>query len=235
MARWFPRERTGTALGIFGMGTFGSAITNFSSVLMVAVGWVAIARIWAAALAAVAVGFYLLTKDDPQAAARRQAPSLAQQLAPLRKLQVWRFAIYYFFVFGAFVALALMVAALLHRRIRHLRRCSGHARDRLLASGQRVPRCRRLAFRPVRRPHHHVPDLRRFDRRHLPAELSDNPLCRAGHQGSDRVHSGHEARSVRQADLHPRHVHELRHGGGLQAHPGLLLRTMSGRSAASSE
>ncbi len=107
VARWFPRERTGTALGIFGMGTFGSAITNFSSVLMVAVGWVAIARIWAAALAAVAVGFYLLTKDDPQAAARRQAPSLAQQLAPLRKLQVWRFAIYYFFVFGAFVALAL--------------------------------------------------------------------------------------------------------------------------------
>jgi NNP family nitrate/nitrite transporter-like MFS transporter len=107
VARWFPRERTGTALGIFGMGTFGSAITNFSSVLMVAVGWVAIARIWAVALAAVAVGFYLLTKDDPLVAARRQAPSLAQQLAPLRKLQVWRFAIYYFFVFGAFVALAL--------------------------------------------------------------------------------------------------------------------------------
>jgi NNP family nitrate/nitrite transporter-like MFS transporter len=29
------------------------------------------------------------------------------QLAPLRRLQVWRFALYYFFVFGAFVALAL--------------------------------------------------------------------------------------------------------------------------------
>ena len=74
---------------------------------MVALGWVAIARIWSAALLAVAVAFYLFTKDDPQAAMQRQAPSLAQQLAPLRKLQVWRFAIYYFFVFGAFVALAL--------------------------------------------------------------------------------------------------------------------------------
>jgi NNP family nitrate/nitrite transporter-like MFS transporter len=111
VARWFPKERTGTALGIFGMGTFGSAITNFSSFLMVALGWVAIARIWAAALAVVAVAFYLFTKDDPTAAGQHRGAaarvSLAKQLEPLRKLQVWRFAIYYAFVFGAFVALAL--------------------------------------------------------------------------------------------------------------------------------
>lgn len=110
VARWFPKERSGTALGIFGMGTFGSAITNFSSFLMVALGWVTIARIWASALAAVALGFYFLTRDDPVAASLRGKGgrvSLASQLEPLRKLQVWRFAIYYFFVFGAFVALAL--------------------------------------------------------------------------------------------------------------------------------
>lgn len=111
VARWFPKERTGTALGIFGMGTFGSAITNFSSFAMVALGWIAVARIWAAGLAIVAVGFYLFTKDDPLAASQRRGAaarvSLASQLEPLRKLQVWRFAIYYFFVFGAFVALAL--------------------------------------------------------------------------------------------------------------------------------
>ncbi len=110
VARWFPKERTGTALGIFGMGTFGSAITNFSSFVMVALGWVAVARIWAVALAVVAVAFYLFTRDDPVTASQRRgaAPvSLAAQLEPLRKLQVWRFAIYYAFVFGAFVALAL--------------------------------------------------------------------------------------------------------------------------------
>jgi NNP family nitrate/nitrite transporter-like MFS transporter len=110
VARWFPKERTGTALGIFGMGTFGSAITNFSSFLMVALGWMMVARIWAAALAAVAAGFYLFTREDPVTATYRRSGatvSLAMQLAPLRKLQVWRFAIYYFFVFGAFVALAL--------------------------------------------------------------------------------------------------------------------------------
>jgi NNP family nitrate/nitrite transporter-like MFS transporter len=111
VARWYPRERTGTALGIFGMGTLGAAITNSASFLMVALGWIAVARIWAAALAVVAVGFYLFTMDDPLAAQRRESggrgPTIAQQLAPLAKLQVWRFAIYYAFVFGAFVALAL--------------------------------------------------------------------------------------------------------------------------------
>ena len=111
VARWYPRERTGTALGIFGMGTFGAAITNFSSFVMVALGWVAVARIWAGALAVVAVGFYLFTREDPVAAGQRSGtaapPSLAAQLAPLARLQVWRFAIYYAFVFGAFVALAL--------------------------------------------------------------------------------------------------------------------------------
>ncbi|HVU31181.1 MAG TPA: nitrate/nitrite transporter, partial [Sphingomicrobium sp.] len=110
VARWYPKERTGTALGIFGMGTFGAAITNFSSFLMVALGWITVARIWAAALALVAMVFYALTRDDPLARQRgsaANAPSLADQLAPLAKLQVWRFAIYYAFVFGAFVALSL--------------------------------------------------------------------------------------------------------------------------------
>jgi NNP family nitrate/nitrite transporter-like MFS transporter len=110
VARWYPKERTGTALGIFGIGTFGAAITNFSSFLMVALGWVAVARIWAAGLAIVAVAFYAFTKEDPLARRRgaaTNAPSLADQLAPLAKLQVWRFAIYYAFVFGAFVALSL--------------------------------------------------------------------------------------------------------------------------------
>jgi hypothetical protein len=32
---------------------------------------------------------------------------LAEQFEPLKNVQVWRFSLYYFFVFGAFVALAL--------------------------------------------------------------------------------------------------------------------------------
>jgi MFS transporter, NNP family, nitrate/nitrite transporter len=49
----------------------------------------------------------MLARDDPRRASGARPAPLAQQLAPLMKLQVWRFGLYYFFVFGAFVALAL--------------------------------------------------------------------------------------------------------------------------------
>lgn len=112
VSRWYGTGRQGTALGIYGMGNLGAAVTNFiAPFVMVAFGWTVVVNIWAAALAAVGVGFFLLARDDPATVARRTqgapSPSLLAQLAPLRKLQVWRFSLYYFFVFGAFVALSL--------------------------------------------------------------------------------------------------------------------------------
>ncbi|HEU0221520.1 MAG TPA: MFS transporter, partial [Paracoccaceae bacterium] len=112
VARWFPAERQGTALGIFGAGNVGAAVTKFGApFIMVAFGWEAVAEVWALGLVAMAVAFYIFAKDDPELVARRaggyQAPALAEQFAPLKRLQVWRFSLYYFFVFGAFVALAL--------------------------------------------------------------------------------------------------------------------------------
>ncbi|HEY9119160.1 MAG TPA: MFS transporter, partial [Marinobacter sp.] len=39
-AAWFERERQGTALGIFGAGNVGAAVTNFGApFLLVALGW----------------------------------------------------------------------------------------------------------------------------------------------------------------------------------------------------
>jgi NNP family nitrate/nitrite transporter-like MFS transporter len=112
VSKWFPKEKQGTALGIFGAGNVGSAVTKFlAPVVMVTLGWHAVAQIWALGLAVTAVLFFVVTKDDPDLAARRargvQPESFAQMLAPLANLQVWRFSLYYFFVFGGFVALAL--------------------------------------------------------------------------------------------------------------------------------
>src|SRR5439155_20237981 len=79
--------------------------------VMVSMGWQAVAQIWAAVLALTAVAFLLLTREDPDQAGRAArgsaAPTVRSQLSVLANVQVWRFAIYYFFVFGAFVALAL--------------------------------------------------------------------------------------------------------------------------------
>jgi NNP family nitrate/nitrite transporter-like MFS transporter len=112
VSKFYPRERQGTALGIFGAGNVGSAVTKFlAPFVMVAMGWQAVAQIWAAGLIVMAALFLLLTKEDPEQAARRRegrkAAAMGSQLAVLRNIQVWRFALYYFFVFGAFVALAL--------------------------------------------------------------------------------------------------------------------------------
>ncbi len=109
-AAWFEPQQQGTALGIFGAGNVGAAVTNFGApFLLVAFGWESTAQIYATVLAIMGVAFILLAKEDPLAAERAGArsKSFMEQMEPLRELRVWRFALYYFFVFGAFVALAL--------------------------------------------------------------------------------------------------------------------------------
>jgi NNP family nitrate/nitrite transporter-like MFS transporter len=112
VSRWYDAGKQGTALGIFGAGNVGAAVTKFvAPFIMVAYGWKAVADIWAVALVVMAVIFWFTTKDDPQVAARRKAGTkpepISAMLEPLRNIQVWRFSLYYFFVFGGFVALAL--------------------------------------------------------------------------------------------------------------------------------
>ncbi len=112
VSRFFPQGRQGTALGIFGVGNVGAAVTKFAApFVLVAWGWQAVALTWAAVLAVMAIAFWLTTFDDPVLVERRKtgaAPKpLLLELSALRDMRVWRFAFYYFFVFGAFVALAL--------------------------------------------------------------------------------------------------------------------------------
>ncbi len=110
-SRWFEKEKQGTALGIFGAGNVGAAVTNFAApVLVVALGWEGTARVYAIVLAITAILFFIFAKTDPEHAERKRSGqghvSTGAQLEPLKNIQVWRFATYYFFVFGAFVALA---------------------------------------------------------------------------------------------------------------------------------
>lgn len=112
VSKFYPRGKQGTALGIFGAGNVGAAVTQFiAPFVMVAMGWQAVAQIWAAGLIVTTVIFLLLTREDPEQVARRRegrkAAAMGNQLAVLKNVQVWRFSLYYFFVFGAFVALAL--------------------------------------------------------------------------------------------------------------------------------
>ncbi|HHI69694.1 MAG TPA: NarK/NasA family nitrate transporter [Rhodobacteraceae bacterium] len=111
VSRFFEAEKQGTALGIFGAGNVGAAVTNFAApYLVLAYGWENTARIYAVILVIMAVAFFLFAPTDPvrkmQKETGNKPVSALKQLEPLKNMQVWRFATYYFFVFGGFVAFA---------------------------------------------------------------------------------------------------------------------------------
>ena len=112
VSRWYPAGKQGTALGIFGAGNVGAAVTKFlAPFVLVAYGWQTVAHVWAIAIALMGIVFWFATDDDPVLRARKikgeKPKSVWLELTPLKNIQVWRFGLYYFFVFGAFVALAL--------------------------------------------------------------------------------------------------------------------------------
>ncbi len=111
---WFSKERQGTAMGIFGAGNAGSSLTKFIAPLIIAASatasWRMVPKVYAVAMLVMAILFWFLTTEDPlhrKDAAARRHPKLSEQLLPLLDLRVWRFGLAYYFVFGAFVALAL--------------------------------------------------------------------------------------------------------------------------------
>lgn len=110
---WFPRHQQGTALGIFGAGNAGAALTTFGAPTILnwltdhgrnMEGWRTLPKIYAAMLAVTGVLFLLTTRT--RLASGSMGKTLIQRLEPLRHMRVWRFGLYYFFVFGGFVALA---------------------------------------------------------------------------------------------------------------------------------
>ena len=112
VSRWFSAGQQGFALGIFGVGNVGAALTKFvAPFILVAYGWRTVALIWAAVIAVMGIVFWFAAEDDPVLRNRREQGGAAtpffDQLLPLKDIQVWRFCLYYFFVFGGFVALAL--------------------------------------------------------------------------------------------------------------------------------
>jgi NNP family nitrate/nitrite transporter-like MFS transporter len=112
---WFSKERQGTAMGIFGAGNAGSSLTKFVAPLIIAASatasWRAVPQVYAVAMLVTAVLFWFLTTEDPlhrkDSQQKRRVPTLGEQLKPLLDVRVWRFGLAYYFVFGAFVAMAL--------------------------------------------------------------------------------------------------------------------------------
>jgi len=106
----FGPERQGTVLGIFGAGNAGAAVTTLAApglLLWLTAGdntegwrWLPVA--YGIALVGMTLAYWPLTTTVRGAG----KATLASQLRPLRDIRVWRFGLYYFLVFGVFVALS---------------------------------------------------------------------------------------------------------------------------------
>ena len=164
----------------------------------------------------------------PSSQKRRKAglkpEPISAMLAPLKKLQVWRFSLYYFFVFGGFVALALWLP---HYYV------GVYGLDivtaGLLGAAYSIPGS---LFRILGGTLSDKYGARRV----MYWTFIGSVICTfflsypattyvvERHSRADRVHASRSASSPSRADLRPRLLHEPRQGRRLQAHPGLLPR-----------
>lgn len=108
VARFFPLERRGLAMGVFGAGTVGAAVNLFvTPVLMRAYGWRFVPKAYAVALIATALVFWLASAPDPGAG--KAKGTWRDSLRVIRDPRVWRLCQYYSITFGGFTALSLWI------------------------------------------------------------------------------------------------------------------------------
>jgi len=106
-ARWFPKNRQGLAMGIFGAGNTGAAVTKLvAPLIVVAYGWTMVPQMYAVLMLVTAILFWLFTYSDPSHIAGKSV-TIREQLSALKDPTVWKYCQYYSIVFGGYVALAL--------------------------------------------------------------------------------------------------------------------------------
>ena len=106
---WYPKEWQGRALGIFGMGNAGAAITTFLAPSLLnhfsiedpQNGWKILPVIYGVSLVVIGIAFLIFAKNKK---IENNTKSVSQMLQSLKCARVWRFGAYYFLVFGCFVA-----------------------------------------------------------------------------------------------------------------------------------
>ena len=109
VARWFTKKRQGFAMGVFGAGNSGSALTKFVAPALIAGAggtWTIVPQVYSVAMLVTAILFWLFSYSDPE----HKVPSsvtFTKQLKMLKDPRVWRYCQYYSVVFGGYVALAL--------------------------------------------------------------------------------------------------------------------------------
>jgi NNP family nitrate/nitrite transporter-like MFS transporter len=107
VARWFPKNRQGFAMGIYGAGNSGAAVNKFiAPALVVAFGWTMVPEVYAAIMFGTVLLFWFFSYSDP-AHLVPSSVTFMEQLRTLKDPKVLKYCQYYSIVFGGYVALSL--------------------------------------------------------------------------------------------------------------------------------
>jgi MFS transporter, NNP family, nitrate/nitrite transporter len=107
VARWFPKNNQGFAMGVYGAGNSGAAVNKFvAPAILVAFGWTMVPQVYAAIMLGTLVLFWIFSYSDP---AHLVPPTtkFSDQLKLLKDPKVLKYCQYYSIVFGGYVALSL--------------------------------------------------------------------------------------------------------------------------------
>lgn len=111
-SRWFPPEKQGGALGIYGLGNIGQSAAVFLGPVLAAVaGWQNIFRGMSALLIIWGMAFYLLARNSPKTVRPSSLAAMVQLLS--RERLSWVLSLFYFLTFGGFVAFSIYLPVLL--------------------------------------------------------------------------------------------------------------------------
>jgi NNP family nitrate/nitrite transporter-like MFS transporter len=106
-ARWFDKKNQGFAMGVFGAGNAGAAVTKLvAPSIVVAYGWTMVPTVYAVMMLVTALAFWVFSYSDPS----HKVPStvsVGDQLKALKDPNVWKICQFYSIVFGGYVALSL--------------------------------------------------------------------------------------------------------------------------------
>jgi NNP family nitrate/nitrite transporter-like MFS transporter len=113
VSRWYPADRQGFALGVYGAGMGGTVLAGLTAPA-IADAWGLAAPFWVAAAVVAVVGalFAWLARDAAPPGAT--SGSIGDSLAPFRSdPRAWALTLFYFLAFGGFVAMFLYLPQLL--------------------------------------------------------------------------------------------------------------------------
>lgn len=108
VSQWYPKEKQGLALGIYGVGNIGSAFATFGAPLLAeSVGWHKVFIIYSVPLLIMAFVYWFFSADAPRPA-HRKPPTFGDKMKVYKSSNlIWVFCLFYFMTFGFFVSFSL--------------------------------------------------------------------------------------------------------------------------------